>query len=292
MTAINLSSYGTLRSPSELETRVNGRDVDAGPSRPLTERAGHTADRDHATRTCWLVNGAFWRPSFLESFFDDGSVQTRGTRPLGNCARVFSYRDETVAMVWSKRPSVRLGRQRCFDTPSSIESSSQTILLDAYFSRPLSQRARLAAKCDPAIIAAIVALYARRGPAAVAFWILCAGAGVWAVVVDAIQRQAWWAFAHVSPKGCEVVPPCIAHGNAAHIVATKFRARRKVTAVSCVLPCDVGARARLAVLFLGYSLTSHLVRSIRMSGQARRALNPRGWAVFDFLSILPQMRPA
>lgn len=81
------------------------------------------------------------------------------------------------------------------------------------------------------ILAGVVHLFGPTRPSAIPW-------GIGAVVVDAMERVAWWAWTHVFIKPAVIVTPRIAHSDAFTAVMLKSGVLRIVAASAGINPCQ------------------------------------------------------
>lgn len=112
--------------------------------------------------------------------------------------------------------------------------------------RPFSDRVSLAVELKVVVAARVVVLCLAGRPLAV-------GRRVWAVVIDAVNRSADWAWPHVSVERLERRSPFVAHSNAAPAVVWPRPAAIVVAALFHVAPDFVFAGARSTMSALSFS---------------------------------------
>lgn len=131
-------------------------------------------------------------------------------------------------------------RQGLFNGPAVPKSSKQHVFRHLQASRPDGGRQLFAAKFEQAVIAGVAVLRTSIGPSAIARLIV-------SIDVDAIQRIAWRASAHISQELNRVIAPGVAHLDAAASIVRVTAIGRRVASCFCALPRFVFAALRLAV---------------------------------------------
>lgn len=130
-------------------------------------------------------------------------------------------------------------RQHFFGRPSCVISAKQRVDMDVQTLRPLHSGQRQSVMRNANVGLPVVRLLFTGRPAAIL-------GAVGAVIVNAIQRVAGWAFAHIGHKVFKSVPS-LADVNSALPIAVKRRITRVVASLLNCLPQNVCGRLCFAV---------------------------------------------
>ena len=185
-------------------------------------------------------------------------------------------RAQTMPFVLTPTPtliSIRLMRccQRFLNRPAIRQALAHQWVRKTESVSPDTKRERLSEIGQESIGATVVRLLSTSCPAAIV-------GGVWAVIVDAVERVATrWPGAHVGVERREVVQPPVAHFNAPTAIEVVSGAPKVVTAVFGLFPCGELTAVAHAVGSDGRNSSGARLSAGHLSLLRRRVVQGRRW---------------
>lgn len=177
---------------------------------------------------------AFGRPSAADAIQDQARRQANQFAPLRSSHGLARMLDQdVVASAVGGIARVRKNglAERVFFGPSAPKAIAQSARRAAESHCPLGKAQSLAVERELAVSRGVVGLCGRVCPPDIARFVI-------AVIVDAIERSAIWAWTHVGEETGEVHPP-LADRNSAASVKTISRIRLSKTSAPHTFPCAV-----------------------------------------------------